>query len=152
MILIHLSFVLRDDANNMKRNVTDQNEETGDVGGLWSTCRGSGSCQRPCNPPPETPALHSTLSSRPPHHDKPDLHSITEPQATSPLPSIPSFSFSAVLIPFVIYTASVSVSLTGTGRPCQARPRGSEPWQGVASVSPWWPNLEKRLNGFRHIC
>lgn len=63
-----------------------------------------------------------------------------------------SFSFPAVLIPFVIYAVSVSVSLTRTVRLCQARPWGSEAWQGVASVSPWWPNLEKPLNGFRHIC
>lgn len=87
-----LGFVLRDNSyNNMKRNETDQNGEAGDVEGLWSTCRGPGSCQKPCNPPPETPALHSTLSSPPPHHDKPDLHSITEPQAASLL--LPSLLF-----------------------------------------------------------
>ncbi|CAG14142.1 unnamed protein product, partial [Tetraodon nigroviridis] len=57
-----------------------------------------------------------------------------------------------VLILFVIYAASVSVSLTRTVCLCQARPWGSEAWQEVASGSPWWPYLEKPFNGFRHIC
>lgn len=148
-----LCFVLRDDANNnMKRNEMDQNGEVGDVKGLWSTDRGPGSCQRPCNPSRRIPCppFYFIIPSTSPWQTWSALyHRATGYLSSSPLPS---FSFPAVLIPFVIYAASVSVSLTGTGHLCQARPRSSEAWQGVASVSPWWPNLEKPLNGFRHIC
>lgn len=116
--------------------------------GLWSTYRGPGSCQRPCNPSSEPPSLHSTLSSPPPHHDKPDLHSITEPQATSPLPR-PFFFFPSSPHPICHLHRLCPGYTHRDNRHCQAQPRGSETWQRVASVSPWWPKLEKPFNGFR---
>lgn len=104
--------------------------------GVWG-------CQRPCNPPPPLPSILS-LSSPPPHHDKPDLLSIKEPQATFPLfpPFLPSGPH-----PICHLLCLCLGQLAGTGCCCQAWPLSSRSWQGVATSSPQWQHLESHLMG-----
>ena len=95
--------------------------------------RGVWGCQRPCNPPP-TPALLLPLSSPPPHHDKPDLLSIKEPQATSPI--FPPFltqrssSHLSFTLPRSWSARRDRLSLARLGR------RAHSAWQGGATSSP----------------
>lgn len=145
-------FLLRDDANIIRRNAMDQKKCV-----TWRVCGqptgGQEAAKGLVIPPPlrnPCPLFYFIIPSTSPWQTWSALYRRATGYLSSPPP--PSFSFPVVLIPFVIYSASVSVSLTGTGRLCQARPRGSEAWQDVVSVSPWWPNLVKPLNGFRHIC
>lgn len=130
-------------------------------GGLWSTygVREAARClvipppnhhhhRHPSTPRPFLP----TLSSPPPHHDKPDLLSIKEPQATSPCRPPSLLSYPAVLIPFVIYAVSVLVSSKGHAVAARLG-RGFGGW--LAKERPLVPpvaTFRKPFNGFRHIC
>lgn len=139
-----------------KREMKEKWEGDGEGGGdqRWSgvgraepepvvILRAACGCQRPCNPPPPLPSILS-LSSPPPHHDKPDLLSIKEPQATSLLfpPFLPSSPH-----PICHLLCLCLGQLVGTGCRCQAWPLSSRSWHGGATSSPQWQHLESHLMG-----
>lgn len=121
-------------------------------------CAGAARClviPSPTGPSPSFP----TLSSPPPHHDKPDLLSIKEPPATCSLSTQPP-----LLAPFLssgpsshlsFAPASVLLASEGLRRRCQGLARRGtfcRAWQGNGcQLSSRWQHSEKPPNGFGHI-
>lgn len=123
-------------------------------GSLWSTYGVREAARRlvippqPSPPPPPPLPFLPTLSSPPPHHDKPDLLSIKEPQATSPFrPPLSPFLPSGPHPICHLHRLGLG-QLKGTRCRCQARPGGGRGgWQRKGSRFPPWQRLGSLLMG-----
>lgn len=129
----------------------------GDGGGDPSLCRPAGCAglarclviSSPTGPSPSFP----TLSSRPPHHDKPDLLSIKEPPATCSLsPKLASSPLPYPLVPHPIChlrRARSRSSPGGCGLAARGWPGEGFIWQGKGrQLSSRWQPSERHLMGF----
>lgn len=137
------SSVVRDDRGNRRKTLGGWSRGES----LWSTYRVHEAARCLVIHPHPCPPSDFIIPSTSPWQTRSALYQ----RATGYLSYFSSFSYPAVLIPFVIYTASVLVSSRGQAVAARLGHGAHRPGKEEPPVPPV-AAFRKPLNGFRHIC